>query len=118
VDVRDFDTLGTMLAGVAKKGANTISGPNFTIDDPDAARAEAREQAIEKAHKKAQEMAKAGGFRLGKLLSIQEGGGYYPYELSARSIAIDSVGEIAKAPIIEPGSQDVTVNITLRYEIK
>jgi len=118
VDARDFEALGAMLAGVAKKGANTISGPNFTIDDPDEARAKAREQAIEKAHKKAKEMAKAGNFRLGKLLSIQEGSEYYSYAMRVESMAFDGVSEKMEAPMIEPGSQDVTVNITLRYEIK
>lgn len=120
VKVRDFETIGTILAGVAKKGANTISGPYFTIDNLEKAQSEAREQAIEKARTKAEDMAKAGGFRLGKLLSINEGGGYYPRAMQAKAISEDKFGAGGgvEAPIIEPGSQDVKISVTLQFQIK
>jgi uncharacterized protein YggE len=117
VNVRKFEALGSILAGVADKGVNIISGPNFTIDKPDKQHAEARANAIKKAHTKAREMASAGGFKLGKLLSIQEQtAGNYRYE----PLAISSVQLNSKeiSPTIEPGSQDVKVGVTLRYEIK
>jgi len=119
VKVRDFETIGGMLAGVAEAGANTISGPYFSLEDPDEARAEARAEAIEKAKNKAEEIAKAGGFRIGKLLSIDEGGGYYPtlYRSDVQTLEY-GVGGGVEAPIIEPGSQDVSVTVTLRYQIK
>jgi len=119
VKVRNFETIGTMLAGVAEKGANSIYGPSFSLDDPEEARAEARAEAIEKAKKKAEELAKAGGFRIGKLLSIDEGGGYYPTQYRADSMAVEAYGiDGAVEPKIEPGSQDVSVTVTLRYQIK
>jgi len=118
VKIRDFDKLGVVLGGVVDNGANSVSQFNFTIDDPTSVQDEARAEAIEKAQKKAKAIAKAGGFRLGKLLSIEEGGYYpqptYAYESKAYGVG----GGSDAAPSIEPGSEEVIVNVTLRYEIK
>ncbi|PJE50482.1 MAG: hypothetical protein COV29_03685 [Candidatus Yanofskybacteria bacterium CG10_big_fil_rev_8_21_14_0_10_36_16] len=119
VKVRDFDKGGDLLAGVVERGANNVSGINFTIDDPANVQDEARTKAIEKAKEKAKSIAKAGGFRLGKLLSIQESGTpYYPVAKFDSAMAEGGYGGGGPSPQIEPGSQDITVNVTLIYEIK
>ena len=79
VKVRDFRKVGDILSGVVKNGANNVYGPNFTIDDPSKARDEARAEAIRKAQESAQETARAGGFSLGRLLSIDDGHNPYYY---------------------------------------
>lgn len=111
VKVRDLNKTGDILSGVVERGANTVSGPNFTIDDPVGLENEARESAIKQAREKAKSMAKAGGFRVGKLISIQEGfvSPYFPVAFEAKGGAV---------PSIEPGSQEIVVNVTLTYEIK
>ncbi|MEK7077032.1 MAG: SIMPL domain-containing protein, partial [Patescibacteria group bacterium] len=112
VKIRDFAKIGETLAGVVENGANTVSQLDFTIDDPTEVQNSARAEAIEKAKAKASAIAKAGGFRVGKLLSINEGGGYPPvpyYDKFGRGGGLESAG-IAIAPTIEPGSQDVVVN--------
>ncbi|MEN9341961.1 MAG: hypothetical protein RIQ54_217 [Candidatus Parcubacteria bacterium] len=122
VKVRDFSKIGDVVSGVVTNGANTVSQLAFTMDDPALAQAKARENAITKAKEKARSIAGATGFRLGRLLEIQEGGGYPSpyYRNTLTSYAADGVGgafpEMKAAPI-EAGSQDVTVTITLRYEI-
>jgi len=120
VKVRDLQKAGVLLSGVVDNGANNVSQLFFTIDDRDAVESRARAQAIEKAKVKAEAVAKAGGFRVGRLLSIQESGSPYDplYELD-RALE-QGIGGAAPsvAPKVEPGSQDVTVNVTLRYEIQ
>ncbi len=114
VKVRDLNKAGDILAGTVERGANAIYGPNFTIDDPVGLQNEAREKAIKEAREKAVLMSKAGKFRLGKLISIQEGfGGPIPFRLE--TIAKDAGGA---GPSIEPGSQEVIINVTLTYEIR
>ena len=109
VKVRDFNKIGSILAGVAQNGANNISQLSFTIDEPFKVESEAREKAIAQAKSKALSIAKAGGFRLGRLLSINEDNigipRYYALEASA-------------SPSIEPGSQEVKININLVKEKK
>ncbi|MEW6616832.1 MAG: SIMPL domain-containing protein [Patescibacteria group bacterium] len=122
VKVRDFEKAGDIIGGVVEQGANSVSQLQFTIDDPTKILADAREQAIEKAKEKAEQIADAAGFSVGKLISIDEGG-YYPTPMY-RNMKVSSEvygmggGDMAAAPSIEPGSQEVTTSVTLRYEIK
>lgn len=121
VKVRDFEKAGDILSGVVTHGANNVSGLQFTIDDPSMVMAKAREQAIQKAKEKASQIADAGGFSLGRLLGISEGG-YQPvydnYLRNAKVMNMSESGLGGAAPSIEAGSQDVIVNISLQYEIK
>lgn len=119
VKIRDFSKIGAALGGLVGNGANTVSQLSFTIDDPTAVEMEARKEAIEKARAKAEEVAEAGGFSVGRLLSVDENN-YYPRpmyntkEVLGMGVAMDS----AAAPSIQPGSQEVSVTVMLRYEIK
>ncbi len=115
VKVRNFNVIGDLLAGVVKNGANTVSQLSFTVEDPAGFENQAREKAISKARDKAKSIAKAGGFRLGKLLSINEGS-YYPMPMFSGTEA--KGGAPPASPTIEPGSYDITINVTLTYEIK
>jgi len=118
VKIRDFSNIGGLLSGVVEEGANTVSQLNFTIDDPTEVENEARAEAILKAQEKAEAIAEAGGFSLGQLLSIQEGGsGYYVPQYRMESMDAAGMGGGA-APSIEPGSQEVSISVTLTYEIR
>jgi hypothetical protein len=119
IKMRDLEKAGSMLSGVVQNGANNVSQLSFTLDNRDAKESEARAMAIEKAKQKAQAVAKAGGFRVGRLLSIQESGiPYYPvYDRAVAEFGMDGA-TAAPAPSIEPGSQDIQVNVTLVYEIQ
>lgn len=116
-----FGVVGELLSGVVEHGANSVSQLWFTIDDPAMVEQEAREKAIEQAKEKAKATARAGGFRLGRLLSLNEGG-YTPFYkgIGLESIRDAGIGSTAAvpAPSIEPGSQDVMVTVTLLYEIR
>jgi hypothetical protein len=120
VKIRDFEKVGEILGGIVDNGANQVSRLNFTIDDPTEVENVAREEAIEKAEAKAKSIAKAGNFKLGRLLSIQEGGGYYRTMAYNESVKLYDT-DIAGAGVVssvEPGSEEVTINVTLNYEIK
>ena len=119
VKIRDLSKVGTIIAGVVQSGANTISGPNFTIDEPEKIKNEARAKAVKDAQKKAKTIARAGNFRLGKPVSINEGFGPI---ISPRFFAESAVKDVSIAgmptPSIEPGSQEIIVNVNITYEIK
>lgn len=120
VKVRDFSKIGELLSGVVSAGANSVSQLSFVIDDRTELENKAREEAIGKAQEKAKSIAKAGRFKLGKLISINEGWGgpvpYMRYESFAKSA--DGGGAASPPPTIEPGSQEIAVNVTLVYEIR
>ena len=120
VKVRDLNKAGSIVSGVVAQGANTVSGPNFTIDEPEKLQNEARAKAMTSAKTRAQILAKAGGFSLGKPVSISEG---YTMPYATR-FALDAKGEgmggdmPAPAPSFEPGSEKLTASISVTYEIK
>jgi len=119
VKIRDFSKISTLLSEVVDKGANSVSQLSFTIDDLTELENEARADAIQKAKEKAQLIAKEGGFSVGRILEINENF-YTPYaprmEMAVSSYAMDE-DMAMPAPTIEPGSQEITVQINIRYEI-
>ena len=117
--IRDFSKIGDIIGGVVESGANSVSQLSFAIDDLAAVKNQAREDAIKKAKESAKLIAKAGGFEIGRLLSIEESG-YTPqpvYYQSIKNTFSAGASEMA-SPAIEAGSQEITVNVNLRYEIE
>ncbi|MFZ2187572.1 MAG: SIMPL domain-containing protein [Candidatus Moraniibacteriota bacterium] len=120
VKVRDFESLGTILSGIVEKGANTVSGVSFTVDDDTDAKQAARTEAIAKAEKKAEEIAKAGNFRVGKLISLYEDSGVPQGDtIGYGGMGGGSAAEVKMAvpPVIEPGTQSGKLRVNLTYEI-
>ncbi|MEI6494570.1 MAG: SIMPL domain-containing protein [bacterium] len=120
VKVRDFSKVGQMLGGVVASGANTVSQLSFKVDNETRLRAEARALAIKKAEAQAKETARAAGVKLGRLLFIEESNnpiGPIPYGVGGGA-DMKLSAEVASVPNIAPGSQEIVVNVVLRYELK
>ena len=119
VKVRDTDRLGDMLSGVTDKGANSVSNVTFDVDDDKVARSEARAEAMAEAKKKAKTLAKTAGFRLGKLVTLYESTSpMMPYYGMGGDSSMKAMEMSAVSPVIEPGTQNTKVQVTLTYEIK
>lgn len=117
VTLRKLDTLGVVLDQLVQAGANQIHGVSFGIDKPDAALDEARKLAVADARHKADVYAAAGNIRIGKVISIAEGGGYQPPVpvVRARMMAQDA----AAAPVpIAAGEQTLSVEVSVTWEIE
>ncbi|TAL18964.1 DUF541 domain-containing protein [Patescibacteria group bacterium] len=114
VKVRDLTKVSAVFQKAGELGANQVSGPDFTIDDPESLRAEARDKAISNATAKAADIAKALGVRIVRVVSFNEsvGGGFPTPEFALKG---DMGGA---APQIETGSLDVSANVSVTYEIK
>ncbi|MBI3074792.1 MAG: SIMPL domain-containing protein [Parcubacteria group bacterium] len=121
VKVRDLSSAGTLVARVVAKGANTVSGPDFTVDEPETLQNEARAKAIANARAKAKILARAGGFRLGRPVSIYEGYATpFPTRYALESVKADGMGGdmAVSAPTFEPGSEDIRASVSVTYEIR
>ena len=117
--IRKLETVSTIVGGLTAKGINQINNVGYTIDDPDKLKQEARDQAIDKAKQKAQELADRIGVRLGKVVNFSEGSSYMPQPYYAYDKAMSSpVGMGGGSSPIESGTQDVTVSVTLTFELK
>lgn len=119
VKVRDLDKVSDVLSAAVNAGANQAGGVQFTIDDPQGLRAEAREKAIKNAQEKAEVLADQLGVKIVKLQSFNEGGGYSP-PMPYMAKAMEGVGggvEDAGVPL-PPGEQEIQVNVSLTFEVK
>ena len=117
VKIRDFEKTGEILSGIVQGGVNSASELSFTIDDKTEIENQARQEAIAIAIKKAESIAQAGGFNLGKILSIDENSAPIFYR-AAKSFGVSAGEDAIISPAIEPGSQEITVSVTISYEIR
>ena len=116
---KSTEKVGKILDGATANGANEIAGVQFTFDDADDLRQQARKQAIAKAKQKASELAAEAGLRLGKVVSISEGSYAQPVPMMYDKIAApDGRGGGGGSAAVEQGSQDITQSITVTFEIK
>lgn len=116
IKARNLDNINNVIDAATQNGANQVSGLTFDAEDKTKAENEAREKAVEEAKKKASEAAKIAGFRLGRIINYSENfqGGITPIPL--RMEAAKQAGPPDTQ--VEPGTQDVTVTVTLSYEIQ
>ena len=120
IKVRDFDKIGSLLAKAAELGTNSLSGPTFTIDDPEVYKAEAREKAIAQAKDKAKILADQVGIKLGPIVNFSENFGSIP-PIYRTDLALGLGGGAEKslpAPDIQVGSEEVSVSVSISYEIR
>ncbi len=111
---RDIRSTGQILDALVAEGANQINGPNLTIDQPEAARDEARVQAIAVGKARAELYARALGKRVGRLLSVSESGGYsVPRPMPMAAMQERGAADTA----IEPGEQSVEVTLAMSFEL-
>jgi uncharacterized protein YggE len=116
VKIRDLNNVGQVIEEGTNAGANDVSSLQFTIDNQDDLKAQAREQAIGKAKGKAQQMASQLGVKLGKVTNFSESFSlpYYP----AKDYAMEGgIGGAGAAPDIQTGENKISVSVTITYEI-
>jgi len=119
VKIRDFTKIGDILSGATTAGANVVGGLQFTIDNPEQFKEQARAAAIAKAKANAQNLAKESGVDLGKLINVYENSSPYPvvYNSMAKDVAVGG-GVSAPVPTVQPGQQEIDVTINLTYQVK
>jgi len=119
VKIRDLNKASDVLDAAGSVGANTVSGLNFTIDNPEKPQADARAKAIADAMSKATVLEKQLGVTLTRVVNFSENG-QVPTPIMYNSMDKLGAGVAAPsvAPAIETGSQDIVSNVTLTFEIQ
>ena len=119
VKIRDFTKIGDVLSQATVKGANLVGDLQFTIDNPEQFRDQARAKAIQQAKANAQNLAKESGVNLGKIINIYENYNPYPVAYSkALGIGGGDAQSAPVVPIIQPGQQEINITINLTYQVK
>jgi uncharacterized protein YggE len=81
--IRDLTKVGALLDQVVTLGANSITGPTLTVDDPTPLEDEARQAAIADAMRKSKLFAAAANITLGPIFRIDEGYAQPPQPVAA-----------------------------------
>ena len=112
VTIRDLAKVGVVIDAATAAGATNVYGIDLTVDDPAAASAQARAEAIADARSKADDMARAAGVSVVGIISIGEGASPQPISLYAGKALTDSV-----ATPVEPGTLDVVATVSMVFEL-
>jgi len=115
VKFRDLKRTGAILDALVAEGANTINGPNLTIDKPESALDEARTKAIANGRARADLYARALGMRVVRLLSVSESGGYAvppPMPMVMMAERSDASSKI------DPGTQQLQVSVSMSFQLQ
>jgi uncharacterized protein YggE len=117
IKVHDLTKVSTILSGLVRAGANQVNNLGLQIENPDSLKDQARQMAIEDAKKKAQTLQGQVGIKLGHIVNFSENsgvGGPIYYDAKAQGMG----GGGGPVPSIETGQNDITVDVTLTYQIK
>ena len=115
VRLRDIQRTGEVLDALVAAGATDLGGPEWSIDDDTAARAQARSAAMERARAQALEYARLAGYSDIRLLEINE--------TVAPSRPMPIIAQMARAEAadastpVRPGMVEATVIVTVKYEL-
>lgn len=120
IKIRNTDKAGTIVTGLGALGVTDISGPNFTIDDDEIIKGEARGEAIANAKAKAEALAKDLGVKLVRIVNFSENGNnpYPMYSMTSKDMAYGMGGAAPEAAPLPMGENKYTSNVTITYEIR
>lgn len=117
IKIRDFTKIGYVLSDATEAGANVVGNLQFTIDNPEQFKQEARAKAIVQAKANAENLERESGIKMGKLINVYEN--YYPYSTYNKSVGLGGATiEAVPASVIEPGQQEINVTVNLTYRVK
>lgn len=118
ITVDDLEKSEKLIAALTEAGIDQVQGIQFTFANPEALEASARKLAMGDARAKAQQLAEAGGAKLGTPLTIAltEGGHAPPQPMMMRAAMADAKAEAAPPPL--PGTSIIQQQVTVVYELQ
>jgi uncharacterized protein YggE len=111
--VRDLKSLGTLLDKLVALGANQMHGLAFEVSKAEILKDEARKEAVENAHRRAELLATAAGAGVGEVVSIAEEVSYQ----GPRPMAMSARGKADFVPV-ESGTETLEARVTVTWRLK
>jgi len=120
VHVRDLNKVADVIDDSVAAGATTVNGVAFDVADRASAENQARDAAVKDARAHADALASAAGVTITGVASISETAASYPfpyYGVAADAAKGGAPGSPSVPTPIQPGTQDITINVTVSYTI-
>jgi uncharacterized protein YggE len=116
VKLRDVQGTGAALDALVEAGATNLSGPTFSIENDEAAKATARERAIKRAQERAENYAAMFGYDGVEVLSVSEAirASGPVSDMAMRSVSLEAAAPSAP---VQPGQVSTGVSLSIKYEM-
>ena len=116
VKIRDTEKVGPIIDGLGSAKVTGLSGPDYSVDNPESVKQEARQKAIADAEVKAKALANDLGVRLVRIARYTEdGSGAYPSPMYAKN---EAFGSADAGAVLPKGENTYSSRITITYEIR
>src|SRR5690606_32936445 len=123
IRVKDVDSAGTVLEKAMSAGATQVSGVEYTVEELQSVRAEARDAACKVAKDKADQYSRNFGIKLGAPIYISEnspqGWNYGLNSMSQATFDSEAGGSSGQSPeqILSSGSVEVKLTVQVTYAL-
>ncbi|HVM38581.1 MAG TPA: SIMPL domain-containing protein [Sphingomicrobium sp.] len=124
VKLRDMARVGEAVTVATESGANVLSGPELRVSDRETANRSAYAAAYRAARSRAEAYAEAAGLKIGRVLSIHDGGEGYAPPPYARPVSMDAVAQTAAPPPppvsspFNPGINTTEVRVRVDFALR
>jgi len=108
---------GKLLQAAISAGVNQSSGLQFQVSDPVRGRDQGMKMAFDDAKSKATVLAQAAGRSVGRALTISETGAEPPRPYPMAQMVRAGKAEVSEVPV-EGGTQEVTYNVSVVFELR
>lgn len=117
VKLHDTTVSGSIVDGLGTIGVTSIDGPNFSVNDPDAVKADAKQKAIDDARQKALVLAKQLGVHLGKIVRFSDQSNPMPMMYDAKAMSVSGGMGAPAVSSLPTGQNKYVSDVTISYEI-
>lgn len=117
VTVLDLKTLGNVIDAVVNSGATDIGGIMFGVQNTDPAEDAARLEAVKALQAKADLYARALGYRVARLVTFSESGGYNPPPMPMMMANYARMDKAEGGTPVEAGELKIRVDVSATYEL-
>jgi hypothetical protein len=117
INIKPIDKANKVVNVATADGANLVGGINFTFSDSlqKSLSNQATQQAVDDAKNKAQNLAKAAGIGLGKIVNVVENSNQPSPLMMTAGVAGKTVDQSAPTNVT-PGENSLTVDVVIYYE--
>ncbi len=117
VTVRDLTRLGQAVDAVVAAGANEINGVAFGLSAPGPVEDASRRAAVAALTAKANLYAQAAGYKIARLISLSESGGYTPQPPQPKFMVRAMMADGAESTPVQGGELKVRIDVQAAYEL-
>lgn len=120
VTLRVLDKASDIAALITDAKVTTVNGPEFTVEDMEMVKNQAKTAAIRDAKAQSKQLARQLGVRIDKLIDFQviNDGGMYPMYTERSAVMSAPMFDKASAPEMPAGENKVKIQVMLNYRLK